>query len=492
MSLINNLNNLHHKIAKFIKNYTIKNNGFKSRSFYGETFSLNLLEMNSILDQKIRDILIEQYENIDKSHHDFHWEFNNYALLQYQIYSNDYIVNKFLEPLKFKGTPVTNWTLLRSNARFLANRDTELAIKEAKEKIEKFQLDSGLILDKKDDKSFQYHCFSMAMIGELYEKTQDEYFLNSFQQGVAFIRNFILSNGETLYIGRGQNQSFGYGALIYMLTLAYKLFNDKTLLGDIELVYSFLVQFQKEDGSFPLVMNGVEKNIPMVINPKDTNYPGWYPYNNYFDYLPFMGYFIAKATSVLKELDVSNIVYKKHGSYHDKNFIKVVHNKYEAVVSRSGGYWTNDMTIPYIIYKGDTMMPMYGGEQFQKSFYSLEGLALPWCRLVKTSFRKYFISWFRENTLYMLSVLGFLKREYIFKEDEIIIKSYMLSPFFCKHNYLFKNGIEQVNSKTLKYKDIEIISDKDMSFHSFEYSASGLLKSFRAKSPKHKITIRLK
>ena len=132
--------------------------------------------------------------------------------------------------------------------------------------INKYQLKSGFILDKNDDKSFQYHCFSMAMIAEIYEETRDIYFKNSFLKGVNFIRNFILASGETLYIGRGQNQSFGYGALIYILSLGYKYTDDKTLLGDLEKVSQFLIQFKQDDGSFPLIMNEVKSNIPNIEN----------------------------------------------------------------------------------------------------------------------------------------------------------------------------------------------------------------------------------
>lgn len=491
MSLTNQLNNLQNSIANYIKVHINKNNGFNARSFYGETFSLNLLYQNNILDDISKNILLENFENIDKNNSDYHWEFNNYALLNYLNSSKDETIKKYLNPLKFKNTPVTNWTLLRSVARLIANKDKDLAIKEAKEKIEKFQLKSGLILDKKDDKSFQYHCFSMMMIAEIYEETQDMYFKSSFLNGVNFIRNFILSNGETLYIGRGQNQSFGYGALIYLLSLAYKYTDDKTILGDLEKVYNFLVQFQNTNGSFPLVMNGIKNEIPKVINPKDTNYTGWYPYNNYFDYLPFMGYFIAKSIKVLEKLDVNNSEYREQKDYRDDNFIKIVKPNYEVVISKTGGYWTNDMPMPFIVYKGKSITPMYGGEQFQKSFYSLEGIAVPWCRIGKVSLRKFSISWLGKNKLNILSPFGYLKREFEFKDDEIIINSKVYSPFFCRHNYLFHFSTIQENSKILKGDNIEIVSNEALSFHTFEYSASGLLKSFRTKAKNSILKIRL-
>jgi hypothetical protein len=274
--------------------------------------------------------------------------------------------------------------------------------------------------------------------------------------------------------------------------LAYKYTNDKTLLGNLEKVYKFLIQFQHDDGSFPLVMNGIKNDIPKIINPKDTNYAGWYPYNNYFDYLPFMGYFIAKSVGVLQTLDLSTVEFKESINYYDENFIKIVKSNYEAVVSKTGGYWTNDMPMPFIVYKGKSITPMYGGEQFQRSFYSLEGISIPWCRLGKVSLRKYSISWLNKNELNVLSPFGYLNRKFYFSENEITINSKVYSPFFCKHNYLFKSSVIKKDEFTLEDENIEIISDAPLKFYTFEYSASGLLKSFRTSAKNHRLKIRLK
>lgn len=469
--------NLHKEIANFLNNYLTGKYFFESRSFYGEAFSLALLHRTKLLDETTKNKLIGSYDNLDKSDSQFHWEFNNYALLDYYQNSSDENIKNYFKHLRFKNTPVTNWTLLRSVARLMANIDRELAIQEAKEKIEKFQLSSGLILDAKNDKSFQYHSFSMAMIGEIYEHTEDDYFKTSFLKGVEFIRNFILSNGETLYIGRGQNQSFGYGALIYILSLAYKFTSDNTILGDIERVTNFLIQHQREDGSFPLVMNGIEKTIPKVIDMQNEEFVGWYPYNNYFDYLPFMGFFIAKAEEVLKSLDTSKIEYKAQKEYRDDYFIKIVKPNYEAVFSKTGGYWTNDMPIPYIVTKDKNITPCYGGEQFQKSLYSQEGIPLPYFEKFKKSIRWRAISFFRNNTLWIISPFGIMKRDYLFEDSYVEIETKVYSLFSFKHVYLF-------------VKD-DILQDKEsLEFDGYEYSASGKLKKY---VDKHKISkIRLK
>lgn len=466
-------------IASFILSWLDDKHNFECRLFYGESFSLALLQRTNLLDEITKNKLIKAYEDLDKADPQFHWEFNNYALFDYYQNSNDESIKKYLEPLKFKNTPVTNWTLLRSAARLMANIGRELAIREAKEKIEKFQVSSGLILDAKNDKSFQYHCFSMAMVGEIYEHTQDNYFKTSFLKGIEFIRNFILSNGEALYIGRGQNQSFGYGALIYILSLAYKFTEDKTFLGDIEKVTTFLLQNQREDGSFPLVMNRVEKTIPKVIDMQSEEFVGWYPYNNYFDYLPFMGFFIAKAEEVLRSLDTSKIEYRTQKEYRDDDFIKIVKPNYEAVLSKTDGYWTNDMPIPYIVTKGKNITPCYGGEQFQKSLYSQEGISLPYFERFKKSIRWRAISFFRNNTLWIISPFGIMKRDYLYEHNYIEIKTKVYSIFSFIHIYLFLRD--------------DILQDKEsLKADGYEYSASGKLKKYVENNNKiSKIRIRI-
>lgn len=466
-------------ICKFIKGWLQDKNSFECRSFYGETFSLALLYRAKLLDENTKSKLLNSYEKIDKSSSQFHWEFNNYALIDYYNNSGDKSVYKYFKPLVFKNTPCTNWTLLRSNTRLLADIDVELAINEAKNKILIYQLKSGLILDDPGVKSFQYHCFSMAMIGEIYQLTKIDYFRDSFLKGVLFIRNFILSNGETLYIGRGQNQSFGYGVLIYILSMAFKLTGDLTLLGDIELILNFIKDHQRSDGSFPLVFNSAEKSIPEIIDMMNPDYTGWYPYNNYFDYLSFMGFFIAKSVHLLNLFDTSSQRPSKQKSYRDANFIKIIKPKYEAVISRTGGYWTNDMPIPYIISNGKNLTPCYGGEQFQESLYKTSGIPVPFFPKTNKSIRWKSHSFLIGNNLIIISILGLMLRSYKFGENELSVSTFTLSLFKPINIYL-----------TLKNKDIFMFNSKNVEVAN-EYSSSGVLSCYHTFNRFDKITINI-
>ncbi len=481
-------------IAGFIKSWLSDKDSFESRSFYGESFSLCLLSKTGVLDAVTREKLIRAYEAIDKEDPEFHWEFNNYALMNYLRMTQDDEVKRFLNPLRFKNTPCTNWTLLRSNARLLASEDVDLAVKEAKHKIKKYQFRSGLILDDPGVKSFQYHCFSMAMIAEIYQQTGDKFFLNSFLKGVQFIRSFILSNGDSLYVGRGQNQTFGYGALIYMLSVAFKYTNDDTILGDIKSVYEFLISFQRKDGGFPLVMNRDEKEIPRQTDIKDTCFPGWYPYNNYFDYLPFMGFFIARASEILREANAAKITRDEQRSYRDRDFVKIAMPEYGAVVSRTGGYWTNDLPIPYIVYRKQSLTPCYGGEQFQASLYNLKGLPIPYSLKLNKSlrFKRLSISVILKNALIIFSLLGVMIRRYQFYKKEVVISTKIFSVLKLSHLYLFKEGIRQVDDFSLEDNLFKVKSDKKVVFDSIQYSACGKLKLFVTNGNNSKLIFVLK
>ncbi|UFS62406.1 hypothetical protein LOH54_12255 [Sulfurimonas sp. HSL-3221] len=476
--MIDRLGSISEGIAAFIVAWLREREGFECRSFYGEAFALALLQRTSVLDEVTEKKLVSAYEKLDKTDPEFHWEFNDYALLDFWKQSESAEIGSLLEPLRFKNTPCTNWTLLRSNTRLVAGIDSATALKEATEKIEAYQLPSGLILDDPGVKSFQYHCFSMAMIGEISRETGERLFLDSFQKGVAFIRHFILHSGETLYIGRGQNQSFGYGALIYILALAYSFTGDDTLLGDMERVLGYLEQYQRPDGSFPLVLNGQETSIPVVVDMHDPAFSGWYPYNNYFDYLPFLGFFLAKAHAVLQGTELFAPECRTTSEYRDGDFIKVVKPAYEAVLSKTGGYWTNDQPMPYIVRYGRNITPCYGGEQFQESLYGPEGIPLPFCSLLRKSLRWRSVSLFKNDTLWLLSPLGIMKRDFMFDDDGVTVVTKVFSLFSFRHLYLCLDDAGPGGLDTGR-----------LAFEGYEYSASGRLRKYSAKGIKSSVRI---
>lgn len=482
--MLDSLKNLSEGIAIFIRNYLIDNGSFKYRSFYGESFSFLLLEQTKFNNLELTSILLNEYDKKNKEGVDFHFEFNNYAFLNILKLTENDEIKKRLYPLRFRNTECTNWTLLRLNTKIQLGVDLENSISRAKSKISKFQLSSGLILDDKGVKSFQYHCFSMAMIAEIYESTKEVFFLKSFNLGVDFIRNFILPNGKTLYIGRGQEQSFGYGALIYILSLYYKYNNDGSVISELNLIIEYLLKFKLEEGNFPLVMNDLSKELDIDdVDLNKSEFAGWYQYNNYFDYLPFMGVFINKAVKVLNNLELKPKPSNLLKSYSDSNFKKIVNKKYISIISKSGGYWTNDLTIPLIFSNEKCITPIYGGDQFAYGLPNIKALPLPYFHRIGKSIRWFSYSRLIGNNLILLSPLGIMLRSFKHKDTEIRISTMVFSLFKANHHYfMLKRDADLLNLKSSKE-----IFDLEGDW----VSPDGLLKGFYTKGFRQNLSLKL-
>ncbi len=461
-------------VAKYIAAYLDSHGKFETRSFYGESFSLNLLSRHGLLNDKLKTILLNAYRAKHKADPEFHFEFNNYAFVDYLSQNPDKPIEAEVLPLKFKGTSCTNWTLLRSAVSLMVNPSDQNALNEARAKLA-MQLKSGLILDDPGVKSFQYHCFSAAMLGEIFLRTKDSEFKTAFTKAVTFIRHFILKDGNTLYIGRGQQQSFGLGVLVYILSLSYFLDKDETLLTDLEAVLKLIEKFKNEDGSFPLVFTGTEPKTPGNVDMRSPAFCGWYPYNNYFDYLPFFAYFLDKASELLKGVELEYSDSKKLTSYFDKDFILISKFNYTAILSLPGGYWTNDLPFPLIQYKKRFQTPMLGGEQFQDSLYSLESLSMPVTKRKNLSWRKYGRGFLLGNNLIWFSLFGFMIRKFSFLESEIKIEHHTVCwipslQSFSLFADAFKNGNEY------RTRDLALTFSKPVCEERKGYSASGELK----------------
>ncbi|MBI3774544.1 MAG: hypothetical protein HY273_03165 [Gammaproteobacteria bacterium] len=412
-------------IAAYVADYLADREDFGMRTFYGESFALALLAKTGRHDAALEAKLLNAFHRKDRRDPQYHWEFNHYGMLE---------AGQLTEPLTFKHTPCTNWTLLRSNVRIAAGIDVDTARVEALAKLRRRQRPSGLILDDPGVRSFQNHCFS-----------HEDVWLRAFKRAVDFIRRFILPNGDALYIGRGQQQSFGYASLIYILSAYVALTGDRGALGDATRVAEFLTQSTCADGSLPLVVGASKEPLPHSDTPQcDLRYSGWYAYNNYFDYLPFAGVFLKKAADILSRVPNAAPIFNVQQSYRDADFLKIVCGNTIAVVSRPGGYWTNDLPTPYVYSGGRARMPCYGGEQFGNSIYSLSGLPLP--MLGNTSMRRRAISFFVGDRLVVISPLGVLLRRFEIGEGRVCLRNTVISPFQLHDRYLFLSELPVIRS----------------------------------------------
>ena len=431
---------------------------FGMRSFYGEAFALALLTRLGALDAQSERKLIHAFETKDRTDSEYHWEFNHYGMLE---------AGRLRRPLVFKHTPCTNWTLLRAAVRVRSGADPAGGMREALAKLARMQNAAGLILDDPGVRSFQYHCFSAAMIFEMYRATQDERLLRAFRRAVELIRHFILPNGDALFIGRGQQQSFGYASLAYILSAACTLDDDSTLLDDLLRVTRRIGTYLRPDGSLPLVLGGGLEPLPHPDTPhRDPRYPGWYAYNNHFDYLPFTGLFLRKAAELLTAARVMHATPVTQKPYRDRDFVKVIAGGTIAIVARPGGYWTNDLPVPYVYNDGRARTGCYGGEQFGAGIYSMRGIPLPMRGARSLRWRS--LSFFAGNTLVLLSPLGILIRRYEFRDRRVDMRSRMLSVLAFRDRYLFPaDGPVVRSAQSLQPVGIE-------------YSASGALHAFEA------------
>lgn len=442
-------------IIEFLAKSINKDGKFSGRSFYGETFTaLSMIMWDKDRYKEEIHKLLQCYSEKDKSKENFHWEFNNYALNKIYMYEDFKAVEKLLFPLRFKGTTCTNWTLLRNVVR-LMNGELD-SLYEIDDKIDKYQMDNGLIKDDKDVNSFQYHCFMASIIIEIYDLTGNDRYKKCFIKAVDFISNLMLSNGCSIYIGRGQEQLFGYGPLIYIYEVAFNITKNKKYKYFQSKCFSYIMKYKNENGVFPLVLNSKEKNIPCTIDVNNKEFLGWYSYNNYYDYLPFFVFYLIKCYEIFEEIDISENLDSKYNDiscYYDDMYVKYNNGNYSAVMANVGGYWTNDMPIPIISYNKEIITPCYGGEQFGSNLYTIEDIPLPYIK--KTNII------FRFNKTLKRKLKEFIKRDfkdiYYFRNELKYILSKIDNDIFKLHGenkYIYHDRIIK-----FEYNRI-VISDK--------------------------------
>ena len=482
-------------MGSFISLYLLKHRSFKARSFYAEAFSLAFLEKTKQLSPTLRKILKKNFQTLDKRDKQFHWEFNRYALQFYQKASQDTSFLHFVEQGKFCSTPLTNWILLKSTILLGNRRGHRTAVTEAKKVIAQRQDQNGLIKDDQHVCSFQYHCFSLAMLIELWELSQDPFFESAFFKGIQFIRTFILSTGDTLYIGRGQQQLFGYVSLLYSLAKAFALSGEKNTLKDLRKVYQFMLKQQRGDGSFPLVLRKGEPPLPLLVNLCREQYLGWYDYNNYFDYLAFAGLFFYKTFETLSQKSREEKppvpTENKRRANTPTTFLKVSKKNYDAVVVKPHGCDTNDMAFPYIVSHQRAITPCYGGESFARSLYDKNALPLPFFPRFNHTLRAKSVSWLKGSRLVMLSPLGLMVRRYRFNKKEICVQTQVVSPFRYTQQYLFYSAVKRLNAKTLTGCGYHIYASEPLIFLREAYCAMGKLNIYGVNSHRVTLTIAL-
>jgi hypothetical protein len=264
-----------------------------------------------------------------------------------------------------------------------------------------------------------------------------------------------------------------------------------------------LTNFQRHDGSFPLVLNGIENGFPASASLADPLYVGWYSYNNYFDYLAFLGIMLAKTETVLSAIideregsfiDSSSHINETESHYQDADFLIVRRPDYEAALARPGGdwkgwgLWSNDLPIPYIVCKGRRITPSYGGEQYGRTLFRTQGIPLPLVQVEKDllSIRdgRIWSSW-HGDTLIVITPKAILFRTYVFKRKQVVVRDTIFSLYKTYFYYLFDNVHEIIQGHEFEINyGARIISDKHLQLQECpQYFWGGRLTALRSLEP---------
>ena len=279
-------------ILNFLNKSITLHSGYPSKTTWGYAFtylaSLKLKKhvQNELITKSKISLLNQDYKE-----REYPWEFIVFALFEsYQISKN--YINHPAENLMSKGTKVLNWQLLH----FLNKTNFQLFnfIDHLKLRIlvKKYQRNDGLLQDQLKTRSIQYHNFSLFLLLKIFENNSDLFWLkNCIKKAMKLSTSLVLSDGSANYIGRGQEQIFGYGSILAAMKIYSKIFNEDFYPIQYKIILK-LKSFQKKDGFIPLVLSSNNKED------SKSNYflnkpAGWYSYNSIYDYLPFLAYCLA-------------------------------------------------------------------------------------------------------------------------------------------------------------------------------------------------------
>ncbi len=356
------------EIARYLAERQRRDGTFPGPDNYGVAFSLWLWSHFGV---EFARQLDRAWQRLKADPPKTHGEFNIYALLHCRERLGRGPVDALLRRLRFGRRHSANWVLLRSVCRERQERFLSRVRSRAEARAALLRYARrGLICDRPQVRSFAYHAFCGALLADLWRESAAAWTGRAAVAAARFLAPFVLPNGDALYVGRGQEQIFGYGALLYLLAAGAQLTGDRSFEELAEKVFQRLSRFQRRDGSLPLVLREGEEPEPWQ---PDASRPGWYSYNHYGDYLPFLGCMLLKAADAeLARVEGAEPVAQ------DSHFLRHEGSRYAAVVAMPGGAPTNDLPFPYVCVDGESIFPCYGAEGDE---IDPEAVPLPYGRL---------------------------------------------------------------------------------------------------------------
>ena len=239
----------------------------------------------------------------------YHWDFQNYAFLEtYRLLKDKLDENELLlwkktirRSRENTKNRLTNWVAMRAYVALLKYNLFNSHFERIKYYYRKKELNKSRLADGCYDdylnssRVIQYHIYTVALLHRMYLIANDENILRDFVQGIDYFIHFIDDDGCFNYLGRGQEQIFGYGAALYSLEAAKITNPQKAGIYQyyINRIWEHLSAYKAEDGYFPLVLN--KRKI-------EEKY-GWYDYHHLTVYNAFLGVWLG-LTELLKPVDV--------------------------------------------------------------------------------------------------------------------------------------------------------------------------------------------
>jgi len=169
----------------------------------------------------------------------YHWDFQNYAFLEtFQLLKNNLSEEEtricetvIKESKENVNNPLTNWAAMRGYSAALRYGQFHNFMDKVKkwwwiQKVKQsFQRDGCSDDYRNLSRSIQYHVFTLALLHRIYLIDPNRKLKSMILKGVEYFIRFIDPEGCFNYVGRGQEQIFGYAAAIYILEAAILLDN---------------------------------------------------------------------------------------------------------------------------------------------------------------------------------------------------------------------------------------------------------------------------
>ncbi len=207
--------------------------------------------------------------------------------------------------------------------------------------------------------SAQYHAFCAALLTDSPMPTQRKI----AAKATDLIAQLCATTGIPNLVGRGAGQSFGATTALYALL-------KHGYWAEAEAILFRLEQTLRQTETLPL--NLLAPN-PLSDDPGPDNpqTPGWYSYNQHYDYLAFTGFWLLRAA-----IDSSPERAPTIRTNADFLLIRDT-DHYHARMCLRGKSSYDITTAPVLITNGHVFLPPTGGEEDFSSLYDPTSLPLP-------------------------------------------------------------------------------------------------------------------